>query len=298
MSEATAPSETATETPAASITPGDVSFPTYDQISEKLPAELKGSNYWKGFEGKENVVEALVNDGMAATSLIGSQDRIARPKEGASDAEWDAFWTKLGRPETADGYKFADDWKAPEDLIEPAQLKAMMQVFHQEGASNAQADKFVKAFAYLTGQQRQAMWDADAARIAAGQEALKSEWGSAYDAQVELAKRGIAANAGDRADSIATLRLQDGTPLGQHPEFVRMFAKMGGNAVEGKFEGGDTPNLGMTPQQAREKLSQLENQREWRNDFLDPASTNHAANQAENKRLHEIAASGGEQSIF
>jgi hypothetical protein len=52
---------------------------------------------------------------------------------------------------------------------------------------------------------------------------LKAEWGSNYDRRVELAQ-GLANELSD-TQAITRIVLEDGTNLGDHPEFIKAFAK-------------------------------------------------------------------------
>jgi hypothetical protein len=124
-------------------------------------------------------------------------DALAIPGKDATPAQWSAFYRQLGAPENADGYqlpvpeggdaafaKTAATWMAEAGLM-PQQAKALAEKWNTFVAEQA-----------TLGQQR----SADDARLAAErahtenvrqESALKTEWGSAFDANMGQAKQAV-----------------------------------------------------------------------------------------------------------
>lgn len=124
-------------------------------------------------------------------------DGLVLPADGANPEEWDAFYTKLGRPGKAEDYRI----ELPEgDSGEMA--KAMAPVFHQMGLNQRQVDGLAKgwnAFAaqaqeQFKAQEAQQAKEQEAAALVKNQaeaDALKKEWGENHTANTELAARAV-----------------------------------------------------------------------------------------------------------
>ena len=93
--------------------------------------------------------------------------------------------------------------------LTPAQVNGVLEYYKSrvEGTVKADADK-----------RHQSQIDAS--------NQLKAEWGSNYDKNVELAMS-LAEELSD-TQAITRIVLEDGTNLGDHPEFIKAFAKFAG----------------------------------------------------------------------
>ena len=67
-----------------------------------LSDDLKNSGSIQSLNTVEDVVKKLVN----AEAMIG-KDRVILPGKDATPEQWNEFHTKMGRPETIDGYDFS-----------------------------------------------------------------------------------------------------------------------------------------------------------------------------------------------
>ena len=110
----------------------------YDNIDPSLASEkLKG---FTNSDGTLNLPE-LLKSYNAAQSLVGSSVRI--PSEKSSADEISAFYSKLGRPESADKY----DWKVPEGYeILGENFKAFKEKCFDLGMSNKQVSGVLDAW--------------------------------------------------------------------------------------------------------------------------------------------------------
>ena len=133
----------------------------------------------------ENIkdIEGLAKSYVHAQKLVGS-DKIPVPNKYATDKDWDAVYEKLGRPKTADGYKF----DLPQDKqVDEASLKEFSNQAHKLGLLPSQAQGVVKFYNDITAKSLQ---DADSKALAAREnstKSLKQEWGQAFDQQVSQA---------------------------------------------------------------------------------------------------------------
>ena len=95
-------------------------------------------------------------------------------------------------------------------------------------------------------------------------ENLKTEWGQAHDQNWKLAERATkqfvpAANDAERGAILTKIERAMGTEA-----FVKMFARIGEGLTEHKLHGGGEGNgLIPTPAQARQRIAELMNDKDW-----------------------------------
>lgn len=141
---------------------------------------------------------------------------IVKPGENASAEETEAFYRKLGKPETADKYSISGDEAkmfremAFKNNLTDDQAKALYQSL-QEVGQNALAQQ--KAVFVQQAQQTQA--------------ALQKEYGNDYANKIELLKRGIATYGGQNMGA----KLQAAGLLGDY-DVVKLFINLGQISAE------------------------------------------------------------------
>lgn len=169
------PDQTTTQTspPTASPSPQ-----TSINWREAIPKEvLDTPDQLRSLE-KVTDIGNLIKSYVHAQQMIGSS--IRRPGESAKQEEWDAFYSKLGRPESADKYNRIE--KLPEGLQRDEVLeRAFYGVAHQAGLSQRQVDALVQW--WVGAQQEVAKQYSGAQDEAVG--ALQKDWGDAYDANLD-----------------------------------------------------------------------------------------------------------------
>lgn len=118
---------------------------------------------------------------------------LKMPSKDATAEEWAAFYNQLGRPETPDAYELP----VPEgDTGEFA--KEMAPILHKHGITAEQAKGLANDWNSMVAaqQEAQAKAQADAQVAAAAKNTaeaadLKNEWGTAHDANMEMARRAV-----------------------------------------------------------------------------------------------------------
>lgn len=219
-------------------------------------------------------LDALAREHVHLQKLIGRKG-IVPPAADADAAERARFYDALGRPASPDGYNL-DGLERPDGMPWDEDFQAQMLArMHASGLTDGQARALLEGYAELQG----AAWqDANAARdraLEAAETGLRREWGERFDARVDLANRAFAAAFGERVDDVRQLRLSDGQYLGDHPDMVRAFAKLGGLMGEAEFVGGKDARIGRSSSEARAQLSTLEADPEFRTALLDRAHPEH-----------------------
>ena len=199
----------------------------------------------------ENIkdIEGLAKSYVHAQKMVGS-DKIPVPNKYATDKDWDAVYEKLGRPKSADGYKY----DLPQDKqVDEASLKEFSNQAHKLGLLPTQANGVVKFYNEMTAKSIQ---DADSKALAARENStkeLKQEWGQAFDQKINQAAT-LAKSVG--ATELFDTNLADGTKLGDHPVMIKAFAELASKMGEDSIVQASGPAY-LTPNQIEKQIGEL-----------------------------------------
>jgi hypothetical protein len=187
---------------------------------------------------------------------------IVVPKDDATPAEMADFYTKLGRPETVDGYKLP----VP-DGADPAFSKQAAGWFHDLGVSGKTGAALVQKFNEHAASVAAAQAEAEQTALQAEHEALAKDWGSEAPMRKELAKR-----AGEKLglDETAINALEKAVGFAG---VFKALAKVGDLLREGGAEGLDEiGSFGRTREGAMARKTQLLADKDWRAKAMNPNS--------------------------
>ena len=197
-----------------------------------------------------NDIESLAKSYVHAQKLVGT-DKIPVPNKHATEEDWNAVYSKLGRPETADGYKF----NLPEDQkVDENGLKVFADHAHKLGLLPNQAEGMVKFYNEMQANQTK---EQDSTALAGRQKAmdeLQSEWGQAYKQKVDQANNVVASVF---PPGFMSTNLADGTKLGDHPAVIKAFADLASKMGEDKIVQADGPTY-LTPKQIDKEIATLQ----------------------------------------
>ena len=212
-----------------------------------LPEELRDDPSLKDIPD----VGALAKSYVHAQKLVGA-DKLVIPKEDAPKEEWDRFFAKLGRPDAPDGYELPVPDEAKE-LVDDSVAEVFRKAAYEAGLSKSQAAKLWEAVVeHNTGEANAIEQALDELRES-GEKALRAEWGPAYEQHVELAAKAVMELGGEEL-----VKFLDETGLGNSPELVKAFAKVGKMLADDSLAPGVSPGRwGMTPEAARRELAEL-----------------------------------------
>lgn len=179
----------------------------------------------KAYKGPADVAKAALHAERALSS------RIAVPKADAQPADWDAFYAKLGRPETPDAYEFALPEGAEPTDIDKAFHAALRPALHKAGITPPQLGILNEVYNQFTGQAKQQFEAAEAARgdaeAAAAETALRAMPaaelpGGSYETALDLANRFVMASGGEEL-----LTEINRLGMGRSPAVIKALAKAG-----------------------------------------------------------------------
>ena len=225
---------TTTETPATIA-----SVAKTDTLISPTTEQPKVATSWKEaiseeFRQDPNIekfteIDALAKSYINATKMIG-QDKVAVPNKNSTEDQWNEFYNKTGRPESAD--KYALDVKSDVVPLDNGAVKQFAENAHKLGLSNKQAQGVLEFYKNsMEGTAQQSKVDTETAQVQAEQE-LRQEWGREFENNVK--KAGALAKANINSD-ILDLELKSGIRVGDHPELIKGFAKIASMMSEDKI---------------------------------------------------------------
>jgi hypothetical protein len=194
---------------------------------EGLPDDVKGDPSLAVFKDVAGLAKSYVN----AQKMIGA-DKVILPNDKSTEAEWNAFYQKLGRPDAADKYEIkGPDGKPVDNDI----AKSFKSVAFEAGLSPKQVAKLAEWNAGVLAESQKA---AEAQKGVALREALNAyqqELGGEekYKANVDAARVAVRALAGPKLT-----KLMAETEFGSRPEVIEFFANLKGMMDEGKVRDG------------------------------------------------------------
>ena len=186
----------------------------------------------------------------------------------ASPEERDAYFNKLGRPESAAQYSVA----LPEGVTDDTRLNMMRNKAHELGISDAQFSGLAEADAAYISATVQGVSDKAVISAADAEAQLRTEWGAAFD--LKVAGIDVAAHKlGMSDDQLNGLREAMG-PVDAMKFVDNLNTKIGDHS----FDEGEKIIPGhKTPGQAREELDNLSLNKEFMDAWMDGAHPGHKA---------------------
>jgi hypothetical protein len=240
---------TPAQTEQPSVLSGDPTNNT-PEVSTDWKASL--SDEVRADKSLENIndIESLAKSYVHAQKMVGA-DKIPVPNKFATDKDWDAVYEKLGRPKTAEEYKF----NLPEDQkVDEAALKNFSTQAHKLGLLPGQAEGMVKFYNEMKSTELAAAESTATGQREKAITELKTEWGQAYDQKLQQANNVVASVF---PQGFMNTNLEDGTKLGDHPAVIKAFANLAGKMGEDNIVQSSGPTH-MTPKQLDKEILALQ----------------------------------------
>jgi len=203
-----------------------------------LPEELRNDATLSNFKDVASLAKTVVHQ----QQQMGN--RIPLPK---TDEERAELYTKLGRPETADGYEI-DIGEELKPYFRDENIQAFRQVAHEIGLNpqqvsalidmqkNSIASELSNSPAHLEVQAQET------------QDVLKQEWGVQYDREIRSAKRALQVYGDDEIMELMN------TEAGNNPAVLKMFARLGKEITEDMTQNTQNNNLAVSALDARSEI--------------------------------------------
>ena len=251
-------------------TPSEEYSPIEFQASQ-MPPGLREEPSLKTFDSVDKLAKSYVN----AVKMIGGNpdNMVAIPDEGE---KWDDFYNKIGRPEKANDYQFGD---------ENGELDGFREFAHDTGLTQDQANNILKLYGDIQEEQEESQQNGlEELRTNTTME-LQKEWGKNFDGKMDYAKRAFAQFASPELS-----QLMDESGMGNHPEMLRVFAKVGELMGEDSLVVGT--GLGssqLSPEQAQQEIQALYSDKEFSKSYRDNKDPAHKTAMSKMERLFKQA---------
>ncbi len=155
--------------------------------------------------------------------------KVKLPTEESTPEEKSSFYTKLGRPDTSDGYNRPDlpDGKTYDEAL----VGGMQTAAFEEGLTSSQFTKLVERYLAIETQQAES---SEAERVRVQEEtdrALKEQWGGEYDKNIEVSRRALKELVpGELGEQFSALIEESG--LGDNLVFIQGFQAIGSKTLD------------------------------------------------------------------
>jgi hypothetical protein len=263
---------------------------TLDQLRQTKPIELLEDEQLKNDPTLANIsdIDTMARMLHSAQKMVGNpKNFIRRLGENATDEERQAFFREIGAPEKPEDYGMPQGLERPEDMPEMSEdrIQHFRDIFHREGLTKRQADAIISSLNDLEVQAWTSVSEASEQKFQAAEQALKQDWGQAYDEKLALAQQ-VADKKGDEFKE-----WMERNGLENDPMLIRMLAELGGSLQEPGLPAGGRPGGSgrLTPEAARERIQELKADKQFVERWLNENDPGHKAAVDEMTRLFNAA---------
>ena len=219
---------------------GEFSENWYEQLGE----DYKDNASLKNFTTVEGLAKSYLN----TKSMVGKKQT---PGEFASDEDRAEFFKSLGKPDTSDGYEFSKPENVPEDMPYSEERDIWFgNIAHKYNLTKEQAQGMRNEWNEMQIESHNNASKEVDAEYDASTNALKEEWGNAYEDKVNLANKAVSTYSA--AETLQRLGLDN------NPDLVKLFANIGASMSEDQLVTGKaiTSDV-MSPSEAKEKIAEI-----------------------------------------
>jgi hypothetical protein len=240
--------ETAVETQAqpSLISQGDAGNAADTDWMKGIDQEYMGSQTVSTAKTANDLAKQVYN-----LEKVMGKPKIELPQEGWTDAQYNDFYNKTGRPESAEGYSL--DGLPEQFTFTDEDKSSLLTSLHEQGLNNKQANAVMKSIADREVGLSESV-DAkfnETHETAVNQ--LKENWGDQFENKLKLASATLS-NVTD-PDSAEQLKEM----AGNNPAFIKMLADLGDKmlAEDSAFQGSMSSNAFTSPVAAQGEITQL-----------------------------------------
>jgi hypothetical protein len=232
---------------AAPVTPAV----TPSSWKETLRPDIKNSPLVQKFEDTPDGFNKAMESHLNLEKLLGN-DKVPIPKD-ANDAEgWARFSKAMGIPDKPDGYGLQDA-SVPDSMKGLTfDKKQFAEVVHAQKLTPAQAKGLWDVYTKMNLDAYNKVMGEHQKEVNEMVNGLRSEWGDAYDSNVQLGQEVINKFAPDKEtnDFLTALMTQD-------PRAVKFLSKLGNEFAENKIGDFSAKKFSKTPEEAHEEIQKI-----------------------------------------
>lgn len=255
-----------------------------DAWKAELPEELRGDPTVASLKSVADGMKMLVH----AQRMVG-RDKVAVPSPEAPAEDWQAFYDRLGRPESAEAYDLTPPDTLPEDLVLDEGLQTRFrEAAHGLGLLPQQVQGLYQWYLNENGEALAGAARGQSDALRETESVLRKDWGFDYQERVEQARRGARELGGP--ELMAHL---EESGLGNDPALLKALARAGQLLGEAKVDGGaQRDGFGHDGDGARREITRLQNDSGFMTAYRDRMHPEHDAAMARMRGLFEAAYPG------
>ena len=211
-----------------------------------LPEDLQNEPSLQNIQDVNQLAKGFVS----AQRMVGS-DKIAIPTKNSTPDDWKEVYTKLGLPETPD--KYGVNYNLAEGAS-PEPVQNFLKVAHENGVLPHQTQAILDYYTSLETANNESIKASSELAKSNGETELRKEWGLAFDEKKNAANDVFKSFF---ATELADVKLENGTPLGSHPGFVKALSEMSKNFSEDTIKAGQESTGNLTPNEAATEINKV-----------------------------------------
>lgn len=205
---------------------------------------------------KFSSINDLAKEHVNLQSLLGKKGVVV-PGENDGQEIWDKYRNDMGIPDTPENYSRSFEGKSEANWDSNIE-NSMAAAAHAANISDNQFNALLDAYAQSMKASQESAAVETGNLNQQNDAALRKEWGSAYDAKINMGRLALNQMTDGDPNSLANVQLSDGTMLGDNPGFIKMMSMMGESLQEkGIIDGESVNQTAMTPDDAKTQLAQL-----------------------------------------
>jgi hypothetical protein len=231
--------------------------PAAQPFHESLAEEFRGVSALQKF----NDVNGLAKSYLELERLLG-YEKIPMPKADAKPEEWESVWSRLGKPQKPEEYKFESIPAEEAKKIDPKFLEMVKPLLHEANLTQKQADVVVSKFIEMDKAMMGDLQKALQAEVEEGWTSLKKDWGNAYESMKESANLAL-----DSTKIEGVWDWAERAGVINDPMFARIMAHFGQGLSEDVLRGGGR-SVTLTPKGAETEYNMLMSNKEKREAYL------------------------------
>lgn len=228
-----------------------VSTPATPSWKTSVRTDLRDSPLLQKFEDTPDGLNKALESHANLEKLLG-HEKVPLPKD-ANDVEgWNRFNKALGVPDKADGYALPDA-SLPDNMKNITVDKGKFaEIVHAHKLTPSQAQGLWKAYQEINVQTYQQHVEEHQKQLTDTVNALKGEWGDAYNTNVELAQTVINkfSTSKDMNDKLTA-------QLAKDPDGIKFLAKIGEQFSENKVGDFQVKRFSLSPDEAESEIQKI-----------------------------------------
>lgn len=213
-----------------------------------LPEDLREDKSLAAYKTIPDLAKAMIN----ARKLVGA-DKVAIPGKNATDEDWSAFFSKIGKP--SDLTKYQESVRVPEGIeFREGFLESLQELAFNTNMLPSQTNKLIEWYIKQEQDYVQSQNEAFENGYKEEAEKLRHDWGSAYDSNMGKARKAFQFLAEKVQGAQEWFK---GQGLEKEPMMLRLFAEIGKLQNEDGIIGRDTTDGGKTRDQVQEEINTI-----------------------------------------